>query len=498
MNNLIEGNPLNQYSMPESKISPLWDHQKQAIGAAKDLPNYALFHEPGCGKSRSVLSILLAKFEKDLNYSQTKKFYNTLILAPIVILEQWKREWEKYSDINPNYILVLTGTGQKKNRAVSEARNYINLGQSRIIISNYEALYNHGLYDFFLSFAQVLVCDESSRLKCPKAKRTKLVTAISDQCRHRYLLSGTPVLNSQLDIFSQFRILDGGVTFGKNFFAFRAKYFHDKNAGWKGGQNYFPDWRPKESANAEIRELIRPISSRVTKEECMDLPPLVREEIFVELTPPQRKTYNEMKETLITFLNDKACVAQMALTKCIRLQQMVSGFMKFDDGSERSFQDFAKLTALKDLLEDIAPYHKVIIWCIYKRNYEDIRKVCAELGLGYAELHGEVLDKDEQVQRFQTDITTRVMIANPAAGGLGVNLTSASYSIFYSRSFSLEADLQSESRNHRGGSKEAGHSKITRIDLIAKDTIDNDITFALKNKLATASEILDLLRKRIK
>lgn len=445
-----------------------------------------------CGKSRTAIEILKHKFGEKITQ-------NILILGPIIIVEQWKREWEKFSKFNPNLIVALGGnlTGLQKAKAMVKI-GYTDTKQ--IVITNYDSLYNKEVFRHLKEFIKdgVLVCDESSRLKNPKARRTKLCTELADAAESRYILSGTPVLNSQLDIFSQFRILDGGKTFGKNFFAFRARFFVDKNAGWKGSHNYFPDFVPKASANAEIRELIRPISSRVTKEEAMDLPSLIRKEVFVELSREERKQYNQMKESLITFLNDKACVAQMALTKCIRLQQMVSGFMHFDDGTEKSFPEFAKISALRDLLEDIAPNHKVIVWCIYKRNYEDIKKVCAELCLGVSELHGGVLNKDDEVQRFQSDSTCRVMIANPSAGGLGVNLTSASYSIFYSRSFSLEHDIQAESRNHRGGSLEAGHKKITRIDLIAKDSIDEIVLQAIKNKLSTSNDILNLLRQKIR
>lgn len=485
---------MSNYSIPESDLSPLWEHQKQAIERAKNLPHFALFFEPGAGKTRTTIEILLHKYEVDLSYSKTGKIHNTMIICPKVIVEQWKREWEKFSNINPKQIICATGTSSLKTIKIREAQA---LQNGFIFITNFESLIHNGIFTFMKNNVKALVIDESSRVKDIKAQRTKRSIELADQASFRYILSGTPVLNSQLDIFSQFRILDRGETFGKNFFTFRARYFKDKNAAWKGSQRYFPDFVPKSSTNAEIRELIRPLSMVVKKEECMDLPPLIKQEVFVELSHSERKHYEQMKNSLITFLNDKACVAQMALTKCIRLQQLVSGFLKFDDDSEGDLPNFEKLSVLKELLTDITPSNKVIVWAIYKRNYKDIRKICAELKLGFAELSGEINDKDSEVQRFMFDSTTRVMIANPMSASLGLNLTSASYSIFYSRSFSLEHSIQAEARNHRGGSKEAGHKCVTRIDLIAKNTIDEVIMIALKQKLSTANEILDLLRKQI-
>lgn len=477
----------------------LWVHQREALARAKFTPGFFFGFDPGCGKSRTLIEIVIEKSEQDLRFSQTGKFHNTLIVCPKAVIETWGREWVRFSTVPKERIALITGPGFKKKKAIDEVGYYINSGEKRsfIVVTNPETLLNNQIFQFLKAFTKILVLDESQKFKDGKAQRTRKAVEIADKCVYRYLLSGTPILNSQMDIFSQFRILDGGKTFGKNIFAFRAKYFFDKNEKWKGFNNYFPKWIPKANTNERIRELIRPLFMTVKKEECLDLPPMVKQEIFVELTPQQRVTYNEMKKDLITFLNDKACVAQMALTKCIRLQQMVSGFMKFDDDSEHTFDAFEKLFALKELLEDLAPNHKTIVWCIYKKNYLDIGRVCKELKLEYAELHGEIINKDEEIQRFQNEEKCRVMIASPAAGSLGISLTSASYSIFYSRSFSLEHDIQAEARNYRGGSLEAGHTKITRIDLICKDSIDEIIMEALKTKTVIADDIIGMLRKRL-
>lgn len=475
----------------------LWNHQKEAILRGRFLDCFALFFEPGTGKSRTTIELLSDKYSQN-DFRKKGAILNTLILCPLVVVEQWKREFEKYSNISQTQIFTMIGNGQKKFGVMKAVQEDFRIrGLNHILITNYETLYNTIVMPFIEKWVEVLVCDESSRLKEQKAKRTKISIKLADKCKCRYILSGTPILGSQLDIFTQFRILDNGKTFGKNYFAFRAKYFKDKNASWKGSHSYFPDWVPREDCSTKIQEEIRPLSMVVKKEEVLDLPPLVKEEIFVELSLPERRAYNSMRDSLIAFLNDKACVAEMALTKCLRLQQMVSGFMKFDDDSEKSFPEFAKLAALSELLEDIAPSQKIIVWCTFKKNYADIKNVCEKLGLSYAELHGEIPDKDAEVTRFTNDNTCRVLIANPQAGGLGISLTVAGYSIFYSRGFSLEADIQAEARNYRGGTLEAGHKKVTRIDLIVRDSIDELVLNAIKMKLQTANEILGMLKQKL-
>ena len=135
--------------------------------------------------------------------------------------------------------------------------------------------------------------------------------------------------------------------------------------------------------------------------------------------------------------------------------------------------------------------HKIIIWAVFKDNYSAIRKVLEKDGINYVEIHGGITGKKkfEAVDAFNTDDSVRVIIGHPGSGGIGINLVAASHAIFYSRGFSLEHDLQAEARNYRGGSEQ--HDQITRIDLIAKDTIDERILEALEEKKKTAETVLD-------
>ena len=470
------------------KVS-LWAHQEEAVKRAKRLDNFALFFEPGTGKTRTVINILLDK------YHRHRRILNTLVLTPLVVVEQFEREFHAYSDKVPKgLVMALKGPNWKRLRFLEDN---LKCGFNVIAITNYEALYSKQLFDKLLDFAEVLVCDESSKLKEPSAKRSKLTQKIADKCRYRYILSGTPILSSPMDIYQQFRILDGGQTFGANFYIFRAQHFIDKNATWRGNHNYFPNWVPKEDCSKSISEKISPISMHIKKEEAIDLPPLVKKEVFVEMSAEQKKAYQEMRDFFVTVVREKTAAAQLVLTKLLRLQQIVSGFLKFDDDTEREFYECPRLDALSELLEETTPTDKVIVWAVFKRNYSQIRKVCERLKLSYVELTGETEDKDDSVLRFNTDPTVRVLIGNQAAGGIGVNLTAAGTAIYYSKNFSLENDVQSAARNYRGGSLEYGHKKITRIDLCTVDTIDSLINDAIKNKLATSEEILGLIRKRL-
>ena len=338
---------------------------------------------------------------------------------------------------------------------------------------------------------EVLIVDEAHKCKSIESKRTKFVIELADKAQHKLILTGTPILNSGMDIWAQYRVLDGGETFDRNFYAFRARWFEDKNAGMPS-HKHFPDWRPRPGTYAAFNDLIYRKATRVLKKDCLDLPPLVRQRLEVELAPDQARMVREMERDFVTYLKDKACVAQIALTKGLRLQQMVSGFFVDEQGEEHTYKKNPRMDALGELLADVAPAHKVIVWTNFRASYEPILELCKKLKLPAVSLYGGMTDKrrQESIDNFQTEKDVRVMVANPAAGGVGVTLTAASYMVYYSRGFHLEHDLQSEARCHRGGSEI--FERITRIDIVAEGTIDEVILDALARKESLANNILRL------
>lgn len=456
-----------------------WNHQLRVIKAAAPVPEFALFFEQGTGKTPATVNILRYKCMAH------KRPLRTLVLCPPVVCENWRREFYAHSKLG-DLVVVLKGSGKKR---LELLRKGIEKGKT-IFVTNYESMQMAPLVGELHNWSpEVLIADESQRCKSPQSKRAKQVAQLADRTLYRYILSGTPILNSPMDAFQQFRILDRGATFGCNFFVFRTKYFYDKNANMPP-HKHFPDWRPRPGSFDELNKLIYRKAMRVEKSECLDLPPLVRQTIPVEMGAKQAAAYEAMFDDFVAFLGERACTAQLAITKGLRLQQIVSGFVRFEDGGEESFEDNPRAEALEELLEDIAPAQKVIVWAVFKENYRVIRAICEKLGLGYVELTGDTKAKDRQpnIDRFQSDPTCRVLIGNPEAGGVGCNLTAAPVSIFYSRNFKLENDLQAEARNHRGGSEV--HEKITRIDLVAAETIDEKVVEALERKQNVADLIL--------
>lgn len=479
---------------------PHWEHQRQAIEKAGrfNLDYYNLLFDPGTGKTRTAIDIFRWWC---LHQSQ---LLPTVIFCPPVVIKNWKDEFAKWAPKIPQEkIILLNGSGKKRTQLIEKY-----MGETVIFVTNYESLtmgatrdkkgkYIPGPVATALQQYKPYVCiwDEMHKLKNYKAHRTKQATRLSDTAVKHLGLTGTPVLNNSLDLFSQFRVTTKGTAFGHNFMIFRNRYFIDRNAGMPSFK-YYPNWQPIESMEPELREKIANFSQTAKKEECLDLPPLVTKDLFVDLSTEQAKHYRAMKDELITFLRDKACVANLALTKALRLQQIASGFLSLEDEnlnkSTVRFKNVPRLQALKELLEDLAPHHKVIVWAVFKENYEMIRQVCAKLDLDAVELHGGVGGKkrEENIRAFKEDKETRVLIGHPLSGGIGVNLQESDIAIWFSRNFSLECYLQARARNHRGGSEI--HTKVTEINLVAPETIDEQVLYKVQHKKQIADSILDL------
>lgn len=489
-------------------LIPPWKHQLAGIEACRTHPNFAFFWEMGTGKTSTVVNVCREKY-----YSE-KRVLKTLILCPLIVVRNWQKEWAMHSTLPAGKVIAPVGTGKQKVATLESIAT-----ENVVCITNYESLENDRIQELLKAWApEILVCDESQRLKNAQSVRAKRVAELLNEkatvgtvpvryerkVRHCYLLSGTPILNTAMDIFFPYRILDSGETFGRNFFQFRSRFFFDANSGMPKNI-HFPKWIPRPTTHRELKEKIYNCASRVLKKDCLDLPAIVRKTIEVELSDEQRRLYNQMKKDFITWIQaphgePQAIVAQMAITKLLRLQQIVSGFVKADDSKEYSIKSNPRIKVLEGLLEELTPQNKVIVWATFHHNYAAIAKACERLKVKYVELHGGIghAEKNANIEAFQKNPETRVIIANQRSAGLGVNLVespeivgkgSSSYSIFYSKGFSLDDDKQAESRNHRGGAEV--YESVTRIDLVAPGTIDELITQALSDKQTISNQVLE-------
>ncbi len=250
-------------------MTKLWDHQAQAIERANNLPFYALHFEAGTGKTLTAIQIMRERFNRE------RRILRTLIFCPPIVIQNWREEWFKYTKIDRKDVIPLIGTGAQRLKTFrQQAFNEKGERRGKVFITNYESLVlgdsnrdkgkkriKGELFEAFKAWSpEQSIHDESHRAKNPQSKMAEglddLVNKYSKPSL-RLNLSGTAILNSPMDLYMQFKILMGGFptvdsVMGTgplltNFYHFRTLYFEDKNARWKGEENYFPNWLPKPS-----------------------------------------------------------------------------------------------------------------------------------------------------------------------------------------------------------------------------------------------------------
>ena len=475
-----------------------YPHQEQVSTVASERDEYAFFWEMGCGKSGGLIHTLRKVFNKE------KRIKRTLIFSPLVTLYNWKNEFKLHSKVDPKKVIVLSKSAKRLSQFVEATENPASgfLERGAIVVVNYEAVQNEKFLNALLEWnPEIVVLDESHYCKNPRAKRAKAILKVTDKAERRYIMTGTPILNDVKDIFMQYRILDKGETFGKNFHLFMSKYMVDENARWSGKAGYFPKWVARTETFEKLNKLVYRKASRLRKEDVLkDLPPLVEDTRYVALGPEQKKYYDEMKRDFVAFVKEQtasgeksgAVVAQLAITKALRLQQIVSGYVTTDSGEVIHLAKNPRIDALKDIVLEVSSNHKMIIWCSFIENYKMIGKMLDKMDIKHVFITGgmSLEEKQEAMDAFQKDSDVRIVVANRKAAGIGINLVAASYSVVYSRNFSLGEELQADARNHRGGSQI--HDKITKINLIAEGTIDDLALEAIKGKLDIATSIVDM------
>ncbi len=457
--------------MPE-----LYDFQKVAVDRASKFNSYAFLADPGVGKTAMVINTVLRKLNS---------FPRTIIFSPKITLRNWQNELKIWAPKEES-VGILMGSLKRRLEVINN---------NKIIICNYECIRSKDIFQALKAFnADLVIADESHRLKNPRAVQTKAILDISRSSTFRYIMTGTVATNTYLDLFSQYLFLDRGDTFGSNFFVFRGRYFYNKNAAWSGPKA-FPDWRFNEAMRNDLMERLSMKSSYFKKEDVLDLPDLIDQKLYVELSSDQLKHYIEVKDELISWIDgqeNNPMVVQNALTKVLRLNEIINGYMKLADGTIHTFEDNNRLDSVLELIEDLAP-HKVIVYCVFKENYQAIR---AKLKCAYVEIHGGISDKErfDNVEKFNDPNSPfRVCIANPRSAGIGINLKTAKYAIYYSRNFSLEEFLQSKARNYRAGSIDL-HDKITHYHMITPGTIDEGIFYSLMNKNVMIKSLEEIKR----
>jgi len=397
-----------------------------------------------------------------------------LIVAPLSILGVWQDEFNNFADFDYN-LAVLTGTSAKK----IDTLRHLNGSALQVAVINYESAWR--LEKELTAWnPDLIIADEGHKIKTHNISASKAMHRLGARARYRLLLTGTPVTNKAIDVFSQYKFVNPAI-FGQSFYAFRNRYFDMVGYG-----NHTPVL--KKSMERELTEKIHSIAYRATKAECLDLPETTDIIRKVELEPQAMLLYRNLVKDSYAELSEGEVTITNVLTKLLRLSQLTGGFLGSDDCSKAEQISTAKLKVLEDIIDSALEENKKLV--VIARFIPEINAICRMLdkkGVRYSLITGSVKDRDEQVYRFQNDSDVPIFVGQIATAGLGITLTAASTMVFYSLDYSMSNFEQTKARIHRAGQR----MPCTYIYLTAAGTVDEKVLKALKNKANLAKSLVD-------
>lgn len=467
------------------KTTP-YQHQKEALSIGAERESFGLLMEMGTGKSKCLIDNVAHLYLKGkLNFA--------LVIAPKGVYRNWvsKEIPEHLCDDIPRRVIRWVASPNKQQEAELKSVGTKFDGLT-IFVMNVEAFSsvkgkNAGEWlARNLGKRGLIAIDESTTIKNPKAKRTKALMKIAAGFSYRRILTGSPVTKSPMDIYSQFEFLGPRLLGHDSFYTFQGRYaVMVKRTMGRHSFNQLVGYKNLD----ELTELVDQHSFRVLKKDCLDLPEKVFTARYVSMTPEQTRMYTQIKEYAMTLLDGGELVSTpQVITQLLRLQQVLSGHLKTDEG-EMVYFPSKRMDALMEIMEEHSG--KAIIWSRFRYDIQQIvRQLEERFGEGCAAAYyGDTPDEERNdiVRNFQNpDHPLRFFIGNQATAGYGLTLTEADLVVYFANSFSLEHRLQSQDRVHRIGQRRS----VTYVDLITEGTVDEKIVESLRNKIEIGAKVL--------
>ncbi|NDD03617.1 MAG: DEAD/DEAH box helicase [Proteobacteria bacterium] len=417
----------------------LWQHQVEAIQYALDRHSVLWHVGMGCGKTRCALEVIRALLEQHPN----GRF---LVGCPKAVIAAWLKQSTMW--LPQVRILALDkGTAREKDARVKAA---LADTSPLIIVGNYESI---RLLPALLKvrFA-ALVWDEVHRLKSISGAASRWAAAmckLSPQAK-KIGMSGTMLPHSPLDAIGVWRSVEAPEcpTFGVSKTMFVAKFFqpHPHIRGAVLGLR-----RDKE---AEFAKLVKETTFHRRSEDVLDLPPLMMQDITVELSTAEAKLYREVEREFIAVCERGTITPKNAMESVLRLQQICGGYAKFDDAVDAAKIDDipSKQSMLADRLEELDRDEQAVVFCRFRTDIDSAKAAAESIGRTVAELSGRMNELAEWQAGRRSVLVTQIQ-----SGGVGVDMSMCAYGIFYSLGYGLGEYQQAIARLHRPGQTKTTH-----------------------------------------
>lgn len=509
--------PAHNFELNAQK--PLAPYQQVALCLQQRSAGYGLFMEQGTGKTPVAIAGVCngAIRHREENRAGMHK---SIIVCPNNLCQNWLTEFHKFAT-RPGRVTILRGTQLQRVKLLCDAFAPPEDGEDpyySVIIVGYKMLWK--TWESLRLFPwDIGILDEAHAITNVKATQSKYCIELRDNCAQRIVLTGTPMEQSILHVYNILEFMEpGGSGFSSNQ-AFR-KYYGQFDIT-DGGHEVLVGTK-----NIPIlQERLARKSYFISKKEALpDLPEKVYDIISVEMGPNQQTAYNKLQRELAVSIEaqlanstlQRSMVVQNILTQLLRLSQITSGFLSYDeirdlDGSvlQPKFYEYfdpnPKIDAVVELLQGKSANDKTLIWANWIPDIEYLASVCEHLDIGHCVFRGlhagyTEEDRQEAVRRFNEDPECKVFIGTPASGGAGLNLlgyppgepegygTNCTHVIYYSQDWSAIKRAQSEDRAHRRGTRVT----VRFTTIVCESSIDEQIDARVAGKRTTALSASDL------
>ena len=406
-------------------------------------PQSMLWLDMGLGKTVSALTAILEQRNR-------MEVWGTLVVAPLRVVQSvWRQEAHKWAHLEHQYkYSLVAGTKEQRERAL--------FTKADIYLTNFESLpwlleelerrwLSKGRY---LPFNQI-VWDEISKMKNTRMKQgvNRGIAALKmlPYITHRVGLTGTPAGKGLLDLFGQYLCVDDGARLGTSFGAYQKRFFYTQNP-----RSSRPVWEPLPGAKEHIMSLIGDITISMRSDDYLDLPPLLVNDVYVDLTPKLTKQYKEMeKELLLSFDSGHELEIDSAASLCNRCLQFANGACYKAPGNPEweNIHDI-KMDALADLVEEAAGKPILIMY----EFQHDAEKIMKKYPMA-RRINSEIPEAEfNEIIRQWNAGQLPMLIGHPASIGHGLNIQAGSnLMVWYGLNWSLELYLQAMARLRRQG-----------------------------------------------
>ncbi|MGB4714066.1 MAG: DEAD/DEAH box helicase [Defluviitoga tunisiensis] len=438
-------------------------YQQYAIDFLLQHEQAGLFLDMGLGKTVITLTALKQLKKKG-------EIDKTLVVAPKIVAENvWKQEpkkWDHLQDLSFSYIL---GSPKKREKALKVKADIYVITRDNIAWL-VELLRNNWFFD-------TLVLDELSSFKNHQSKRFRKLREIRPYVSRVIGLTGTPIPNGYMDLWSEMYLLDMGERLGKYISEYRRNYFNALNR-WS-----FIEYKLMPGADKTIEQKISDICLSMKAKDYLNLKEPQVIDVNVELSSKEMKAYKEMEKEAVLAIDEEVITATSAGIAVNKLLQLANGAIYTKDQKDYKIIHNRKLEALEELIEQAAG-ENVIVYYTYQHDKERILQKFPE---------ARILKTEKDVEDWNAG-KIKMLVAHPASAGHGLNLQDGgSIAIWFGLNWSLELYQQANARLQRQGQKYT--VRIYRI--IAENTVDNRVLKVLNGKNMRQEELLEQLRAEV-